>query len=447
MIAQNAAARYRNTAGTSSDTPSTVRNFAQREGLRFLLVNQQGEVLYDSESTFGGTSLASQVHRLQISGANSPSTQRPVLRLQNEGEDLMVTPLPIAEQFRRTAAGGDTALLVAVPTTMLIDTWIDLLPALLGTVVVTLVIAVALAMYLSRRLSEPLVQLAEAARQIVDGNYDTQVDIGDDTEIGELALALNTMTDEVRTAQNTQRELLTNISHDLRTPLTSIQGFSQALLDGTADTEEEREHVAQIIYEESSRLTQLIQQVLDLARIEAGTFSMAQEEADLNDVLDHLENRYEPLAEARGIVFDVHRPRKSLPIKGDSNRLEQALTNLLDNAFEHAGSNGRQPGEVRLAGTLGGVRGANGDEGAGGLLGRWWIELEVADNGPGLDGDDISYVFERFCRADEARSSGRAGLGLAIAREIVNAHGGDISVESGTEGTTFEVRLPMNMGF
>lgn len=447
MVAESAGARYRVAARASADISQVTRTFSEQEGLRLLLVDQQGAVVYDSEGNLRGESLAPHVRQMRTAVPDASLASQPVMRLQLGGEDLMVTPLPVPAQFRPTESGEAAFLLLAVPTGALQNTWLDLLPAVLGTVIVTLASAVALALYFSRRLSEPLVRMKESAGRIAGGNYDARIDMEDtDDEIGELATAFNTMAAEVTSAHQTQRDLMTNISHDLRTPLTSIQGFSQALLDGTADTEEERTRVAQIIHEESSRLTRLIKQVLDLARIEAGTFSMAQEEADLSDVLDHLEHRYEPIAEARGVQFAVNRPRKSLPIKGDPNRLEQALKNLLDNAFEHAGSNGR-PGEVRLAGKLGGVRGANGDDGAGGRLGRWWIELEVRDNGRGIDGDDAAYVFERFSRANEARGGSGTGLGLALAREIVNAHGGDISVDSGVEGTTFEVRLPMNMGF
>lgn len=447
VLAQNAATRYETAANTSNDTSQALSRFAEQEGLRVLAVDQRGSVVYDSEGRLRGESFASEIRHMRTAVPAESQPAQPVVRLHQGGEDLLVTPLPVPEQLRRTDAGDAAFVLLAVPTGSLQGSWLDMLPVLLGAVIVVLLIAMALAFYFSRRLSEPLIHVKEAAAQIAGGKYDTRIDIeDDDDEIGEVVNAFNTMAAEVTAARQAQRDLMTNIGHDLRTPLTSIQGFSQALLDGTADTEDERERVAQIIHEETSRLSRLIQQMLDLARIEAGTLSMAQEEADLSDVLDHLEYRYKPIAEARDIHFAVNRPRKSLPIKGDPNRLEQALTSLLDNAFEHAGSNGRQ-GEVRLAGKLGGVRGANGGDSAGGLLGRWWIELEVADNGRSFEGDDLPHVFERFPQAHEVRGGSGAGLGLAIAREIVNAHGGDISVESDEEGTTFEVRLPMNMGF
>lgn len=442
LLAQEAAVRYRLDVQSSADTLQAVQHVAQGQDVRLLLVDPEGAVVFDSAETLTGESHARQLEWVRSVGTDTPLHTRPVQRLRVGTEALFVTPLPIPEQVRPTVTP-----LLAFPAAALPDTWSRFLPPLLALMVVTLVIAGGLAWHFAHGLSTPLTAMARAAKQIATGDYDVEVTIdARDDEIGELAHAFNTLVQDVETARQAQRDVLTNIGHDLRTPLTSIQGFSQALLDGTVDSEEERRYVAEIIHEEASRLTRLIRQVLDLARIEAGTFSMLEEEADLRDVLDHLESRYGTMAEREGISFDVRRPRKSLPIVGDADRLEQALTNLLDNAFEHAGYNG-QDGHVRLIGKLGGVRGTNGTEGAGGVLGRWWIELVVADNGPDIGSEDLSHVFERVYQGGEMRIGGGAGLGLAIANEIVEAHGGEIEIESDGDGTMFQVRLPMNMGF
>ncbi|WP_439951919.1 sensor histidine kinase [Ardenticatena maritima] len=310
---------------------------------------------------------------------------------------------------------------------------------------VAVLVSWAVGWYFSRRITEPLGKITEAAKRIAAGDFSAraEVDTSGDDEIAQLARAFNTMIDEVNVARDTQRDFLANVSHDLRTPLTSIQGFSEALMDGTVPPAQQQ-RVAAIIHEEASRLSRLVQDLLDLARIESGRFIMARRDVDLNEIIQRLKDIYASRAEAEGIKFKVRHPRKALPIIGDPDRLEQVLTNLLDNAFKYAQQSPDAP-EVRLIGKLGGVRGVAQD-GAGGDLGRWWIEIQVMDNGPGIAAQDLPHIFDRFYRADQARSGGGVGLGLAIAREIVQAHGGEIAVESGDKGTTFTVRLPMNMG-
>lgn len=442
LLAQNVAARYRLTALGREGTEQVIRRFAEQEGVRLLAVNRRGIIVYDSGGELTGQSVPDLQEAASSEEARFPRTVR--LRF-SDGTDLLAAPLPLPDQVRPRFQGGLAALLLAVPAASLLGTWRELLPALLLTGVVALAAAAGLAWYFSQRISRPIIEMTKAAQRMAKGDYDVHVPDDGDDELAELGRAFNTMAHETKVARQTQRNFLANVSHDLRTPLTSIQGFSQALIDGAVQTEEQRQRVAQIIHDEASRLAKLVQHLLDLARIESGRFVMAQEELDLNKTLAEVEKRYTALAEAQGVRFVVRRPRKALPMIGDPERLEQVLTNLLDNAFHYARlGNGGQP-EVQLIGKLGGVRGAASATG-GGDLGRWWIEVIVKDNGPGISGEDLPYIFDRFYRGNSSQAGSSVGLGLAIAREIVHAHGGEIHVESGEQGTTFTVRLPMNLG-
>lgn len=436
LLARQIAASYR------EGTEGEINRLADQQEVRLLVVNEEGIILHDSHEELSGQELPA---IQQLLAPDQATGTLPILRFRSPtGVDLWVTSVPLANEgfrFRGEAAH----LLVAVPAASLTNSWRETWLPLFLIGLIALAGATALAWHFSERLSRPIAEMAKAAQRIAKGDYDVHVPDDGDDELAELGRAFNTMAHETKVARQTQRNFLANVSHDLRTSLTSIQGFSQALIDGAIQTEEQRQRVAQIIHDEASRLAKLVQHLLDLARIESGRFVMAQEELDLNKTLAEVEKRYTALAEAQGVRFTVRRPRKALPMIGDPERLDQVLTSLLDNAFYYARlGNSGQP-EVQLIGKLGGVRGSASTTG-GGDLGRWWIEVIVKDNGPGISDEELPYIFDRFYRGNSSQAGSSVGLGLAIAREIVHAHGGEIHVESGEQGTTFTVRLPMNLG-
>jgi two-component system sensor histidine kinase ResE len=220
-------------------------------------------------------------------------------------------------------------------------------------------------------------------------------------------------------------------------------------MDGALQTEEQRSRVAGIINAEAERLSRLIQGLLDLARIQAGRFSINQRDLDVNALLERCCERLTPQAQAVGVTLDVHHPRRSLPIRGDAERLDQVLANLVDSVLART----RDGGRVQVHASLGGVRGlpaaarGNGhDEGANGKLGRWWVEIVVKENGTAPDGQSMVFTPEPKSTRERGEDGANLGLGLVIAREIVAAHGGDLLVQCAPEaGTAFTVRLPMNV--
>jgi two-component system sensor histidine kinase ResE len=216
-----------------------------------------------------------------------------------------------------------------------------------------------------------------------------------------------------------------NVSHELKTPLTSIQGFAQALMDGTASDEEAQIKAAKIIYEESDRLRRLVDDLLDLARLDAEQVVFMRRPVDLNALVQRIVDGLGVTATEAGVeLVGLEQPLP--PAIGDGDRLAQVLTNLIDNAIKHS-----QPGgQVRVEGEAG----------------QKWLDIRVKDQGQGIPPGELSRIFERFYQLDKARSGGRgrgAGLGLAISREIIRAHGGELSAESEIgAGSTFTIRLP-----
>jgi len=258
-----------------------------------------------------------------------------------------------------------------------------------------------------------------------------------------LAENFNRMTEAVQGSQQTLRDFLANVSHELKTPLTSIRGFSQALRDGTITEPEGEERAARVIEDESRRLLHLVEELLDLSRIESGQESMKRAPVPVDELFAHCAEVFSLRSQETGVSLEVE-SGDAPPVLGDFDRLEQVLGNLLDNAFRHTPAGG----SVRLSACLAGRLARLSGEQAG-TDGGAWVELSVADSGEGIPPEELARVFDRFYKGDAALrraqdAAGRGtGLGLAISREIVRAHGGEIRAESSPgAGTRFVVTLP-----
>ena len=296
-----------------------------------------------------------------------------------------------------------------------------LAPPLIQAAIVGIVFAVILAALISRTIAKPLQRVASAATDVAKGDYGVHVPVSGPPEVRAVAESFNQMTAEVRTAHSSQRDFLANVSHDLKTPLTSIQGYSQAIIDGAARNPQE---AAQIIFEEAGRLNRMVVELTDLVRLEAGRLSMKSEAIDMGQLADAIVQRLQVVAERQGVRLESH--TQPMPhIAGDGDRLAQVLTNLISNAIKFTPEGGRV--QVVAQFKDGGV------------------SLTVRDSGIGIPPEDLSRVFERFYQVDKARGPQRGtGLGLAITQEIVEAHGGRITVhsEGHNKGTTFRIWLP-----
>lgn len=296
-----------------------------------------------------------------------------------------------------------------------------LAPPLLQAGIVGILFALLLAALISRTIAQPLQRVAKAATGVARGDDTVNVPLSGPPELRSLAESFNHMTAEVRAANAAQRDFLSNVSHDLKTPLTSIQGYAQAIVDGAAD---DPQAAAQIIYEEASRLNRMVVELTHLEQLQAGKLSMQRERIDMARLCDGVVNSLQVVAEHGHIQLETD--LTPVPdILGDGDRLAQVLTNLVSNALKFTPAGGIVQVAVARAG--GGAK------------------VTVRDSGVGIDRDDLPRIFERFYQADKARGPRRGnGLGLAIAQEIVEAHEGRISAESHGEGSgaEFVVWLP-----
>lgn len=302
----------------------------------------------------------------------------------------------------------------------------DLAGPVLGAAAVGAVLALLLAVWLARSIGGRLDELSTVAGRIAKGDF-TPARVRGPREVRELAGALNTMAGAVQSAQQTQRDFLANVSHDLKTPLTSIRGFAQAIEEGAAEKPEDVVRAATIIREESERLIRLVADLLDLAKLESEAGPTLGAPVDLAALVLALAERLVPRAADKGVIFEVGQPPAAARVQGNADRLAQVIQNLLDNALKYTPSGGA----VRVAVTA--------------AAGR--VTFSVADSGPGIPGEDLGRIFERFYQVDRARGRSAeatgVGLGLAIVKEIVTRHGGTIRAESVVGiGTRFVVDLP-----
>jgi signal transduction histidine kinase len=242
----------------------------------------------------------------------------------------------------------------------------------------------------------------------------------------ELTRAFNEMNTRVLTSQTFQRDFVANVSHELKTPLTSIQGFAQALLDGTASTPEDQKQSAQVIYDESARMHRMVLDLLHLASLDDGTFELLRNQVDLPALIKSIAEKFAP--QGRSVNVDIRVETTSLPFfRGDGDRLAQVFSNLVDNALKFTPAGGSVT--LRTSWNNSGIL------------------VEVTDTGAGISPEALARIFDRFYQADPSRPGGRthgSGLGLAIVKEIIEAHGGKISVRSEPgKGSTFSVSLPL----
>ena len=382
-------------------------------GMRVIILGAEGDVLVDSRSDTEG-----EPPKLKIP---PPEQFRQVLTFEDgDGQEWLYIGRRLADKH---------ILVIAVPRQPIREVIASpIIREMAGDMfwagVITLLLSILSAYLISRWVAAPLQKMAVATQAMAEGQR-TEVDLKGPKEVQILGQAFNMMTQRVHDSQQSQRDFVANVSHELKTPLTSIQGFAQAILDGTASTAEARSQAAEVIYDESSRMHRMVLDLLDLARLDAGTADLERAPFNLEALLKSVAERFTPQSREAGVKL-VTEIRPLPGFIGDGDRLSQVFTNLVDNALKHTPPGGTVKLNAR-------------DEGG-------WVEVSVADSGPGIPPEELSRIFERFYQLDKARKGGPGrgvGLGLAIAREIIQAHSGTISAQSRIgKGSLFVIRLP-----
>jgi signal transduction histidine kinase len=293
--------------------------------------------------------------------------------------------------------------------------------------VIALFLAIILGFAMGDWIVKPLKNMTKSARELAQGKH-LSIPVEGPSEVQELANSLNEMNRKVNSSNQAQRDFLGNISHELKTPLTSIQGFAQSIMDGTAQNKADVQQAAKVIYDEANRMNRLVLDLLMLTKLEGGTADLQKSPVEISAILKGVAEKFKPQAKTRDITIEISLPEMPR-IMGDGDRLAQVFTNLVDNALKFTPSQGI----IKI--TTSAIRDS--------------VIITVADTGPGINPEDQKRIFERFYQVDKSRRAGGnrgIGLGLAIAQQIVLAHNGKIWVESVPEkGSTFFVQLPISI--
>jgi two-component system OmpR family sensor kinase len=310
---------------------------------------------------------------------------------------------------------GKKALVLLRPKSVSQSRWSPFVVGLLLAAAAGGLLAAAAAFVLARRISRPVGRVAEAARSLTRGTHPDPVPVEGAAEIATLAVAFNELAEQLRRAQEAERSFLLSVSHELKTPLTAIRGYAEAVEDGAIDARDAAGTVAL----EAARLERLVHDLLDLARMNRTDFGVRNAEIDLADVADDAVRRYRPQADTFGVSLSAVAEGPA-PAVADADRVLQVVSNLVENALRLTPAGG----EVRVVAAPG--------------------VLRVEDTGPGLEEEDREHAFERFylhSRYGRERAVG-TGLGLAIVKELTQAMGGTVEVESRPgELTAFTVQL------
>ncbi len=287
-----------------------------------------------------------------------------------------------------------------------------------------ILLAVLLIYLVSRGITRPLGRLEQAARQMARGSFSGRVNIGGRDELARLADSFNNMAGRLARHEEVRSELFTDLSHELRAPVTTVQGFLQALQEGVVP-EAERQQYLELAFKEAGRLSGLVNDLLELAKLQSGEIIFNKMNLSLPELVRETVKVMEPLFDAKRVSLDCEAEKGEGTVFADADRLKQVLINLLENALRYTD----RGGTVRVA--------VSSDSG--------WIEVRVEDSGCGIPPEELPFIFEKFYRVDRSRglSSGGRGLGLHIVKKLVEAHGGQVAAESAPgEGSSISFRLP-----
>jgi len=377
-------------------------------GSRIVLTDVAGVVIADSQ----GELRAGQQYRRPAT--DGPSGNYFVVFSEDWEEPITLTLYTDPGELAGDDAGSPRAFAEAINRFLI---WGGLL---------AVAIALLLTFVLSRRMSSPIGALATTARRLGRGELSQRVRLKEKGEVQVLAQAFNAMAADLEHAEQLRRNLVADVAHELRTPLSNIQGYLEAIHDGVVKPD-----TATIcsLNEEASLLSRLVDELQELSLAEAGELKMVFQTEDVADLVKQAVASWQPQVAAKGISFSLDLPEGLPKVKIDWQRISQVLHNLLENAVSHTG----EGGTVVVAAAKQGH----------------WVEVSVADTGEGIPAADLPNVFERFYRVDRsrARATGGSGLGLTIAKRMVEAHGGKIEAQSKLgRGSRFSFTVPISGG-
>ena len=411
--------------GPGAGLQSLVEQASGISGLRITMFDTHGTVVADSNSPFPSISISNPDLAEGAGRGDEPDLAGRGMGAGHEGEvfPLVFDGKPVGSLIASSDFRPDPAVYelgLADPDASRISGLVN--RYLLWSGIGAAALGIMLVWAMSRRTLVPLQSLGATARRLGRGDLSQRAEVTGPTEIRHLAHSFNSMAADMEEAENRRQSLTADIAHELRTPASNIQGYMEAIQDGVFQPTPE---TIATIHEQALLLSRLVEDLRLLAQVDAGELQLQLSQTGVEGLVQSCVAVLRPRAEAKGVALGIDVAETLPELDLDPARIAQALGNLLDNAFTHTPEGGRVMVSAQAS--------------AGG------VEVAVADTGTGIAPEDLKRVFDRFYRADpsRARSSGGTGLGLTIARRLVEAHGGSIEVESVVgQGSRFTISLP-----
>jgi signal transduction histidine kinase len=283
-----------------------------------------------------------------------------------------------------------------------------------------LLLAFLLSYLLTRRVLRPLSQMADASSQIASGNFSARVEANSNDEIGDLGIAFNSMGDSLEQLERLRKNMVADVAHELRTPLTNLRGYLEGLSDGVIPPDKK---TFEMLQQENLRLVSLVEDLSQLARADAARAYLDRQSVDLQECINEIVTLYRMNFEEKAIRLTTELAGSTI-VEADRDKLLQAIRNLVENCWKYTPAEGRVTVSCRAT-----------EEG---------VRAEFINSGAGIPQQDVPFIFERFFRVDPSRSrdAGGAGIGLAIVKQLIEAHGGEVGAESTSEETCIWFELP-----
>ena len=385
----------------------------------WLVSYSTGRVQYIDRSWNTSESLASDAVLNQLSIIQSGYEIRETGLFKELGDHIVTIGVPW------TYSGGPVvgAVLLHIPVERLQISYFSVLPQATLPASISTILGVILAFMVARGQISPIREINSAVREFTKGNLSRRVELDCGGELEALGDSINDMATELSSLEESRRSFVANVSHELRSPMTSIKGYIQAMLDGTISADDQP-HYLNVVLDETNRLTDLVRDLLDLSRLESGKFPMQITAFDANEMMRRNLIRFEQRIDQKHLNVQIQFAEDPCFALGDVSRINQVLTNFIDNAVKFM----NEPGSCLTLRTMRLEKG---------------IRFCVEDNGPGIADGDLPHITERFYKADKAHTSGMGtGLGLSICKNILMQHGSGIDVESQRGRTVFSFVLP-----
>lgn len=396
-----------------ADYEEYVDNIAYKNASSIFILDENGEMIYTSNNASGQKGISQVPTRpinIDTNGIVSKIVSNPNQKIDYT---IKVDRFKTELYVYGTVIEDTNKYLVIVASIDPIDATTRVLQSqLLYITFVALLIASVVSIFISRRLAKPISDINEGAKKLAQGNFDINFKKAGYKEIDDLVDTLNYATSEFEKTDKTKKELIANVSHDLKTPLTMIKAYSEMIRDLSGDNKEKREEHLKVIIGETDRLTTLVNDMMDISKIESGLMVLNKEDFNICDLVSEIVERFILANKENEVDIKIEKPKDEIFVKADKSKIQQVLYNLISNAINHSGENKK----IRVHITASSKK----------------VKVEVIDNGIGIKKEDLSHIWNRYYKVSKSfkRPNSGSGLGLSIVKNILDIHSSNYGVKS-----------------